>query len=83
MHRTLLRVGLFMILTAASFTGSSLWESRGALASPLPANQAEISKSDLPRNKSGYKMHNISKKVKLDRAAAGASPFVTLRLNEL
>jgi hypothetical protein len=45
--------------------------------------QTEISKSDLPRNKSGYKMHKISKKVKLDRAAAGASPFVTLRLNNL
>jgi hypothetical protein len=90
MRRTLIRVALFLFLTAASFMGSSLLESRDALASPLSANparitpqQAEISKSDLPRNKSGYKMHKISKRVKLDRAAAGASPFVTLRLNEL
>jgi len=37
MRRTLLRVGLFMILTAASFTGSSLWESPGAIAAPVLA----------------------------------------------
>lgn len=38
MRRTLLRVGLFMFLTAASFTGSSLWESRSAIPAPVPAS---------------------------------------------
>jgi hypothetical protein len=98
MHRTLLRAGLFMFLTAAFFAGSSLLESRTVIASPQPASsscftpvgrstiapqQAEISKSDLPRNKSGYKMHSISKRVKLNLVAGGASPFVTLRLDGL
>ncbi|HEX8130116.1 MAG TPA: hypothetical protein VF527_13520 [Pyrinomonadaceae bacterium] len=49
----------------------------------IAAQQAEISKADLPRNKSGYKMHSVSKRVKLERAAGGASPFVTLRLDAL
>lgn len=80
MRRTLHRLGLFLFLTAASFTGSSSWESHSVIAAP---QQGEISKSDLPRNKSGYKMRTISRKVKLERAAAGASPFVTLRLNDL
>ncbi|MDQ1522387.1 MAG: hypothetical protein QOE47_311 [Pyrinomonadaceae bacterium] len=89
MRRTLLRVSLFMFLTAASFTGSSLWESRSVIAAPLPERartapqQAEISKSDLPRNKSAYKVHKFSKQVKLDRAAGEASPFITLRLDGL
>ncbi len=78
MRRTLLRVGLFLFLTAASFTSSSLSEPRS-----VTAQQAEISKSDLPRNKSAFKMHSISKQVKLERAAGGATPFVTLRLDGL
>ncbi|HEV2879736.1 MAG TPA: hypothetical protein VGX24_00400 [Pyrinomonadaceae bacterium] len=90
MRRTLLRAGLFLFLTAGSVlaaltTGFALNRAAAVTGrARITPQQAEISKSDLPRNKSGYKMHTISKKVKLDRAAAGgASPFVTLRLNEL
>jgi hypothetical protein len=89
MRRTLLRVGLFLFLTAALLlaaltTGFALNRVAAVTGRARTApQQAEISKSDLLRNKSGYKMHKFSKRVKLERAVAGASPFITLRLNNL
>jgi hypothetical protein len=77
-------VAISVLVLAALTTGFALNRVAAVTGRALSApQQVEISKSDLPRNKSGYKMRSISKKVKLERAAAGASPFVTLRLNDL
>lgn len=77
-------VAMSVLVLLALTTGFALNRAavvtRRALGAP---QQVEISKSDLPRNKSGYKMHSISKKVKLKIADGGASPFVTLRLEGL
>jgi hypothetical protein len=77
-------VAISVLVLAALTMGFALSRVAAVTGRALSARQqTEISKSDLPRNKSGYKMHGISKKVKLERAAAGASLFVTLRLNNL
>jgi hypothetical protein len=77
-------VVMSVLVLAALTTGFALNRAAAVTGRARTApQQAEISKSDLLRHKSGYKMHTISRKVKLDRAAGGASPFVTLRLNEL
>lgn len=77
-------VTMTVVLSAALTTGFAL--NRVAAVNGrerIAPQQVEISKSDLPRNKSGYKMRSISRKVQLDRVAQGASPFVVLRLNNL
>ena len=74
-------VVISVLVLAALTTGFAL--NRVAAVTGRAPQQVEISKSDLPRNKSGYKMRKINKQVKLTRADGGASPFVTLRLNNL
>jgi hypothetical protein len=75
------------VIAAPQFAGSDFLSviglNRVAAVTGRAPQQAKISKSDLPRNKSGYKMRKINKQVKLTRADGGASPFVTLRLSNL
>jgi len=77
-------VAMSALVLLALTTGFALNRAAAVTArAPITPQQAEISKSDLPPNKSAYKMHSINKRVKLERAAGGASPFVTLRLDGL
>jgi hypothetical protein len=76
-------VAMSVLVLVAMTTGFALNRAADGTGRVRTApQQTEISKSDLPRNKSGYKMHKFSKGVKLNRDA-GASPVVTLRLDNL
>ncbi|HLL72147.1 MAG TPA: hypothetical protein VK363_11970 [Pyrinomonadaceae bacterium] len=75
-------LGMMVLVAVAMTTGVALKHAAALTGKSLTGQQADISKSDLPRNKSVYKLNKLNRKVKLNMAGDSV-PSVALHLNGL